>query len=160
MSIHNIGAVETQQNIIKERRKLEGLAARRSARNQRLLDVRAMKYNNDATTLRQQRKANRQNKFQNKKKAMEEAAYEQAMNAAVRKYAMTEHIKEMKAKKQLEQYWKQQHRARATTNPEFDLNDPNALKKDNQAELAMMTHAVASLLYSCSKGRTLADRNV
>jgi len=66
---------------------------------------------------------------------MAEAAYESAMNEAVKRYAMEEHIQNMKDKAELEKYWKQQHRARGTTNPEFDLNDPARFKKDKPARI-------------------------
>ena len=72
MSIHNIGAVETQRSIEKEQRKLNGLASRRRARGARLLDTNAMKYNNDTTTLRAQRKAKRQKEWQDMKTAEQE----------------------------------------------------------------------------------------
>ena len=74
MSIHNIGIAETKKNIEKEKRKIEGISARRQALGARLLDVRAMKYNNDAQFLRAQRKAKRQSNFQAKKTAMAEGA--------------------------------------------------------------------------------------
>ena len=41
----------------------------------------------------------------------------------------------MREKKGLEQYWKMQHRAKATTNPEFDLNDPLSLMNDKPARV-------------------------
>ena len=71
MSIHNIGAVETQRSIERERRKLEGLASRRKVLGARLLDTRAMKYNNDETTLRSQRKAKRLKDVEDKRLAKE-----------------------------------------------------------------------------------------
>ena len=74
MSIHNIGMEETRQNIAREKRKIEGIAARRQALGARLLDVRAMKYDNDASFLRAQRKAKRQSDFQANKTAMDEGA--------------------------------------------------------------------------------------
>lgn len=135
MSIHNIGVVETQRNIERERRKLEGLAARRQVRGARLLDTGAMKYNNDTTTLRAQRRAKRQSDWAAKKTAEREAAYEKAMNAECDRHARVMHIKKMKQKIQLEEYWKMQHRARASTNPEFDLNDPKAKNKDRPARV-------------------------
>jgi len=135
MSIHNIGAVETQRNLEKEKRKLDGLASRRRARGARLLNTTAMKYNNDTTTLRAQRKAKRQKEWQDMKTAEQEAAYEKAMNEETERYARIKHIKKMREKKGLEQYWKMQHRAKATTNPEFDLNDPLSLMNDKPARV-------------------------
>jgi len=135
MSIHNIGIEETRRSIEKEKRKIEGIAARRKALGARLLDVRAMKYNNEAGFLRAQRKEKRQANFQAKKTAMAEAAHEKAMNEQCDKYARERHIQKMNDKVQLERHWKMQHRAKATTNPEFDLNDPLALKKDKPARI-------------------------
>ena len=45
------------------------------------------------------------------------------------------HIQKMKDKGELERHWKMQSRAKAATNPEFDLNDPLSLKKDKPARI-------------------------
>ena len=57
------------------------------------------------------------------------------MNAQCERYAREMHIRKMNDKIQLERHWKMQHRAKATTNPEFDLNDPLSLKKDKPARI-------------------------
>lgn len=114
---------------------MEGLASRRKVLGARLLDTRAMKYNNDETTLRSQRKAKRLKDAEDKRLAKEADAYEKAMNAECERYARIKHIEKLKEKKRLEDYWAMQRRAKATTNPEFDLNDPLALKKDKPARI-------------------------
>lgn len=57
------------------------------------------------------------------------------MNAEAERYARIKHIEKMRGKAKLEEYWKMQHRANATTNPEFDLNDPRSLMKDRPARV-------------------------
>ena len=57
------------------------------------------------------------------------------MNEEAERYARIKHIAKMREKKGLEQYWKMQHRAKATTNPEFDLNDPLSLMNDKPARV-------------------------
>lgn len=135
MSINNIGQAETTKSMEKEQRKLRGLAQRRQQMGNRLLDTRQMKYNTDTGAVRAQRKERSRAKWAAKKIAEQEARNERAMIEGAERYAREMHIQKLKAKVELQQQWKMQSRMKASLNPEFDLNNPRALRQDKPARI-------------------------